>query len=259
MASLPTIKDQVLDWISPMLPAAPTPLILPYAAPPSPEDWRQLSAPQRLADARARLLPRLHDELATKKARLGNPAFLRVFKEERILELWLQQEGDWTHFRSYPIAAYSGDLGPKQREGDGQAPEGIYDVVRQRLNPASSYHLSFNIGYPNALDLHHHRTGSHIMVHGSNVSIGCYAMTDPVIEEIYLIVAAAIEAGQSKVPVHAFPFRMTTEKMVSIQGQPWEAFWRDLVPVYNAFEQSRRLPNVQVRDGRYLLASSPPQ
>lgn len=160
----------------------------------------------------------------------GRSVFIRIIKEERVLELWLEHEGSWELFHSYPIAGMSGELGPKEQEGDGQAPEGFYRALPTALNPKSLYYLSFNIGYPNQYDREHGRTGSHIMVHGSNVSIGCFAMTDAGIEEIYTLVAEALRAGQSYVPVQVYPFRMTEQRMQKEAASPHYAFWQHLLP-----------------------------
>lgn len=227
-------------------------LSLPYAAPPPSEQWQTLNAADRLANVRSRLLPKLHDELATKQLTLGQPAFIRIFKESREFELWLKSNTGWQLFRTYPIAVFSGALGPKTREGDMQAPEGFYNVTKQQLNPASSYHLSFNVGYPNAYDLAHQRTGSLIMVHGNVVSIGCFAMTDPLIEEIYLVVEAALKTNTS-VPVHIFPFRMTDERLQQEQSSPHRDFWQNLDPAHDLFEKERRVPEVTVANSRYQV------
>jgi murein L,D-transpeptidase YafK len=227
---------------------------LPYAAPTSVQEWTAMPAAARLQDVRRRVQPQLERELTARGLRLGRPVFIRIFKESHEFELWLQDEASaWKLFRTYPIATYSGSLGPKLAEGDRQAPEGFYDVVRERLNPASRYHLAFNIGYPNAYDRHHARTGSLIMVHGDRVSIGCFAMTDPVIEEIYLLVADALENGQRSVAVHSFPFRMTPERMQQAvtSGGEWLAFWENLRAGYDAFEKTGSPPKVSVREGRY--------
>lgn len=228
-------------------------LSLPYPAPPAPEQWQTMNATDRLASVRARLLPKLHDELAAHQLQLGQPAFIRIFKESRELELWLQDDDQqWQIFRTYPIATFSGTLGPKTREGDLQAPEGFYSVTSKQLNPASSYHLSFNVGYPNAYDLAHQRTGSLIMVHGSTVSIGCFAMTDPLIEEIYLVVDAALK--NTIVPIHVFPFRFNGARMKQAEFNHEHIhldFWRQLQSGYELFESSRRVPQVSIHEGRY--------
>lgn len=244
--------------VAPVIPAVPAPVqepagvSLPYPAPPAAEMWRKLPAAERLRDVRQRLLPRLNEELAAKGCRLGQPVFVRIFKESRELELWMQgDKAGWRLFRTYPIACFSGTLGPKTREGDMQAPEGFYTVAAKMLNPASSYHLAFNVGYPNAYDVAHGRTGSLIMVHGDICSIGCFAMTDPVIEEIYLVVEAAVKNGGS-VQVHCFPFRMTAERMKDAE-EAHRGFWDELVPVYEVFEKEKRVPRVTVEGGRYAV------
>lgn len=132
---------------------------------------------------------------------VGKPIFLRIIKDERELELWVQQAEGWKLRRRYGIAAMSGTVGPKTREGDRQAPEGFYRVTREALNPRSRYFLAFNIGYPNRYDRELKRTGSNIMVHGSCVSVGCFAITDESIAELYTMVAEALHGGQAYVPV----------------------------------------------------------
>jgi murein L,D-transpeptidase YafK len=228
-----------------------------HSAPPSEEAWAQLSATQRLASVKERCEQRVQAELQSRGLELGSPVFIRIFKEELELELWLQPRPGAAYLlhRRWPIAAMSGQLGPKQKEGDQQAPEGCYSITTQRLNPMSRYHLSFNIGYPNAVDLALKRTGSLIMVHGSCVSIGCFAMTDPGIEDIYLIVQRALQAGQSSISLHSFPFRLTPERLAAAKASPWHSFWsQQLQPIYAAFEQNQKVPTVLLSpQGRYSL------
>lgn len=164
-------------------------------------------------------------------AHYGAPVFLRLIKENNILELWVQSPGShWSILKRYPIAAWGGTLGPKLREGDGQSPEGFYAATKQSLNPASRYHLSFNIGYPNAYDRALGRTGSYIMIHGSDVSIGCFAMTDPIIEEIYGMVEAALSHRQTAVPIQIYPFAMTAERMQQEADSEHIHHWLHLLP-----------------------------
>ena len=178
----------------------------------------------RVAIARQHVHPELGEHF-------GKPVFIRIIKEEYILELWLrEQNGTWKCFRTYEIAGMSGEIGPKTMEGDEQAPEGFYRVRPQGMNPRSSYHLSFNIGYPNAYDRSLGRTGSYIMVHGSDVSIGCFAMTDEKIEEIYTLVNEAFLAGVKEVPVQVYPFRMTPLRMQEEAQSEHYAFWQHLLP-----------------------------
>jgi murein L,D-transpeptidase YafK len=147
----------------------------------------------------------------------------------------------------------SGKLGPKLAEGDAQAPEGFYQVEAKSMNPNSAFHLSFDIGYPNDYDRAQNRTGNWIMVHGGNASVGCFAMTDPVIEQIYLVVEAALIHGQASVPVHVFPFRMTEERMRAAATAEWLPFWQDLREGYRRFEESHVPPVPQIDAGRYTF------
>lgn len=210
------------------------------------------SARSRAAETRVR--PVLEAELAARGLDFGAAAFLRIFKQERELELWLRgSDGAFALFKTYPICTYSGALGPKLRQGDGQAPEGFYRVPAGRLNPYSSYHLSFDLGYPNAYDRAHGRTGSLLMVHGSCVSIGCYAMGDANIEQMYTLLSAAFRAGQGEVAVHAFPFRMTEANLARAQGSAWSDFWSNLREGYDAFERTRVPPTVRVAARRYVV------
>lgn len=224
----------------------------PYPGGPSPVSS---TAPDRAGQAAARVRPVLQPELAKLGLQIGHPVFLRVFKESSELELWMQTPGgkSFTLFRTYRVACWSGTLGPKTREGDCQAPEGFYAVSKKSLNPASRYHLSFDLGYPNAYDTAHGRTGSALMVHGKAVSIGCYAMTDDSIEQIYTLVAAALARGQPFVRVHCFPFRLTEERLAQEVHSPCHAFWVNLREGFLAFEKSRVPPDIAVRNRRYMV------
>ncbi|MDB4525899.1 serine hydrolase [Akkermansiaceae bacterium] len=188
-----------------------------------------------------------------KNVKMGSPVFIRAFKEERELELWMQEKDSdkFVHLRTYPIVAASGNLGPKQAEGDYQVPEGFYYVPPRMMNPNSRFHLAFNIGYPNEFDRSHGRTGSFIMVHGSNISIGCLAMTDEKIEEIYTLCNAAHRGGQKFFRVHIFPFHMTAERMTEAAENEWLPFWVNLEKGYRWFEEKKTLPNVTVVEKEY--------
>ncbi|GAA6179636.1 murein L,D-transpeptidase [Shimia sp. NS0008-38b] len=194
--------------------------------------------------------------LTDKDLRFGAPVFIRIFKEERELEIWVEStDGTYVLFKNYPICSFSGSLGPKLREGDRQSPEGFYRVSKAALNPNSAYHLSFNLGFPNAYDRAQNRTGSHLMVHGNCLSVGCYAMTDPAIEEIYVLVEAALSNGQSFVPVHAFPFHPTAIRLRQESHSEWHDFWSKLAPAYHAFETTRRPPDVFVANNKYRISA----
>lgn len=208
---------------------------------------------KRAAEAASRVAPQLNIELSEQQLALGSPVFIRIFKQERELELWIETkpEGKFKKFKSYPITAMSGKLGPKLKEGDKQAPEGFYFVSKPHMNPQSRYHLAFNIGYPNAYDKAHNRTGSALMVHGNQVSIGCFAMGDENIEAIYTICDAALNNGQTFFRVHSFPFRLTDEKLASEPQHQWHNFWKELQAGYLHFENHHRPPNVTMAAGHY--------
>jgi murein L,D-transpeptidase YafK len=198
-------------------------------------------------------LARLDERLAARGVSLGAPIYIRIFKLESELELWVQKDGRFVRLASYPICLWSGRLGPKLKEGDRQAPEGFYTVSAEQLNPNSRWHRSFNLGYPNAFDRAHGRTGSFLMVHGGCLSIGCYAMTDSVVDEIWRLVTAALDNGQAQFAVHVFPFRMTERNLRLRRGYQWESFWADLKRGYDLFEQAKVPPVVSVCNGRYVF------
>ncbi|NIP93949.1 MAG: murein L,D-transpeptidase [Akkermansiaceae bacterium] len=209
----------------------------------------------RARAAADRVRPSLARALKARGLRFGDPVYLRAFKEERQLEFWVREPGkkSFKLFRTYRIAAMSGKLGPKLREGDRQAPEGFYFVPPSRMNPASRFHLAFDLGFPNDYDQAHGRDGSHLMVHGNRVSTGCLAMTDKKIEQIYSLCDAALANGQPFFRVHLFPFRMTDQRMAEARGHRWEEFWKNLKEGYDRFERSRIPPNVSVREKRYAF------
>ncbi|AHB47242.1 hypothetical protein W911_00650 [Hyphomicrobium nitrativorans NL23] len=195
----------------------------------------------------------LHGRLAAHGLALGNPIFMRIFKREFELELWMMRDGRFHRFATYPICKWSGELGPKLREGDRQAPEGFYTVDQTALNPNSAWHRSFNLGYPNTFDQSHGRTGSFLMVHGGCGSIGCYAMTDPVIDEIWRIVTAALRGGQPRFQVQVFPFRMTERNLARHEASPLAPFWANLKAGSDLFEAGHIPPRVSVCDRKYAF------
>ncbi len=212
-----------------------------------------------LAESRAelaarRVKPALVAELAEKNMNYGSPVFIRIFKAEKVLEVWVAKKDRYVLFHTYPICTYSGRLGPKIREGDNQAPEGFYRVGSNQLNPQSNYHLAFNLGYPNAYDRANGRTGDFLMVHGNCVSIGCYAMGDAAIEEIYTLMDAALHSGQENIDVHVFPFRFDSTKIVW-QNSELQPFWSDLKAGFDAFNRAKKPPIVTVSNKRYRIIS----
>lgn len=192
--------------------------------------------------------------LEDKGLKQGAALYVRIFKEESELEAWLQApDGSYRLFKTYDICKWSGELGPKLKEGDRQAPEGFYVVRPAQMNPNSKYYLSFNIGYPNAYDTALRRTGKYLMVHGGCSSAGCYAVTDGAVEEIFALARDAFMGGQREFHVHAFPFRMTDEKLLAHKDSRWYAFWKNLKTGYDMFEENRRPPLVGVRRKRYVF------
>jgi murein L,D-transpeptidase YafK len=202
------------------------------------------------------------DEPTPIDTELGTDLFLQIIKSdagtmgEGVLNAYLRaSDGDYVLHDSWDICTWSGTLGPKLREGDGQSPEGFYYVTPSALNPNSSYHLSFNLGFPNAFDRAQGRTGSFLMVHGACVSIGCYAMTDDGIEEIYALVERAFTGGQAGVRTHIFPFPMTETNMAEHAGNPNITFWRNLKTGWDRFEADARPPDVTVADKTYVFGA----
>jgi murein L,D-transpeptidase YafK len=193
-------------------------------------------------------------ELTSRGLKVGAPIYVRVFKEENALEVWLgRTDGQYVLFRTYEICRWSGKIGPKTFEGDKQAPEGFYVINARQMNPDSRYHLSFNLAYPNAYDRAHGYTGTHLMVHGGCESAGCYAITDEKIEELYALAREAFMGGQREFKVHAFPFRMSEENLARNASSQWYPFWRNLKEGYDLFEATRRPPVVGVKDRSYVF------
>ncbi len=219
------------------------------------EETAQLPTSPKAESLMEQTKPRVMRELALKNLELGLPLFIRIFKLSNELELWMQKGNSFELFKTYPICSYSGYAGPKLKEGDWQSPEGFYTVSGEQMNPESRFHLSFNIGYPNTFDLFHARTGSAIMVHGDCISQGCFAMGNREIEEIYLLAHHAFLQGQPRFAVHIFPFRMTRIAMNKYRDSPWYTFWEELRQGYIVFERDRRIPEVNVHSGRYVVYS----
>ena len=192
--------------------------------------------------------------LGKKGMKTEAPIFVRLFKEESELEIWkARDDGRYYHFKTYPICMWSGELGPKTRQGDKQAPEGFYTITKSQMNPKSSFYLAFNVGFPNAYDRVNGRTGDFLMVHGKCISAGCYAMTDGLVEEIYALARDQFEAGQESFELHAFPFRMTPENMARHKDSKWYSFWQSLKEGYDHFEVARQPPKIAVCERRYVV------
>jgi murein L,D-transpeptidase YafK len=203
--------------------------------------------------------PQLTAEIAQKNMTQNSPILLRIFKEEAELEVWKQaRDGRYALLKTYPICRWSGELGPKIREGDRQAPEGFYSITPAQMNPHSSYYLAFNTGYPNAYDRSLGHTGSDLMIHGDCSSRGCYAMTDEQIGEIYALARDAFFGGQKEIQLQAYPFRMTPVNMARHRGNPNVAFWKMLKRGYDHFAVSHLEPKVNVCEKHYVFDAQAP-
>jgi Uncharacterized protein conserved in bacteria len=195
-----------------------------------------------LADMQAKNMPR------------NSPIMIRIFKEEGKLEIWkAKADNRFDLIKSYDICAWSGKLGPKVKEGDRQAPEGFYSLTPAHLNPNSKYYLAINTGFPNRYDAVNGRTGSNLMIHGACSSSGCYSMTDEQVLEIYAFARDAFRGGQSSVQLQAYPFRMTAENMARHRDNPNYDFWKMIKTGYDHFEVTKRPPEVNVCEKKYVF------
>ncbi len=211
---------------------------------------------KRVRQARARKGEAI--EALFKKAEISYPPaalFLRVFKQEDQLELWARKrDRSYQLIKSYAVCMKSGSPGPKRRSGDYQVPEGVYRI--NRFNPHSSFLLSLGLDYPNKSDRIRGRRsslGGDIFIHGSCVTIGCLPLTDAEIEELYVI---AIDTKNRRIPIHIFPARMEPKQMEALYKEhpKHKAFWAELLPIYQAFEQEHRLPKLRIdKRGVYQL------
>ncbi|MCO4317701.1 murein L,D-transpeptidase [Phyllobacterium sp. 21LDTY02-6] len=198
--------------------------------------------------------PKLVKVMKTKGMTTTSPIMVRIFKEENVLEIWKQKDnGRYDMVTSYQICKWSGKLGPKFIEGDRQAPEGFYAVRPAHMNPKSNYYLSFDTGFPNALDRALGRTGANLMVHGACSSSGCYSMTDAQVAQIYAFARDAFKGGQQSIQLQAFPFRMTAANMARYKDDPNYAFWKNLKEGYDHFEITKVPPKVDVCEKKYVF------
>jgi len=205
------------------------------------------------------LSPDMLAKLEQKNMPVDSPILVRVFKEEAELEVWkADTTGQFSLLKTYPICRWSGELGPKVKEGDRQAPEGFYAITPGQMNPNSNYYLAFNLGFPNAYDRANDRHGAFLMVHGDCSSSGCYAMTDEQMSEIYALGREAFFGGQKSFQVQAYPFRMTPLNMAKHRNNPNMAFWRMLKDGNDHFEVSRLEPKIDVCEKRYVFDAVAP-
>ena len=213
----------------------------------------ELPDSKRASDVREKVWPTLQKELRTTGFRDDQHIYLRIFKDPCVLEVWTRSGDQYKLFKSYPVCYFSGGLGTKTRDGDGKSPEGYYNIKPGQLNPVSHYHLAINIGYPNALEQHLGYKGSSIMIHGYCASIGCYAMTDPQIEEIYTLVYEAFLHGQKSIDLSILPFKMDAEHMKANASSPYLTVWKNLKGGYDLFEKTHVPSVVSVHNKTYIF------
>jgi murein L,D-transpeptidase YafK len=198
----------------------------------------------------------LQSELREKNMRTHAPILIRAFKQESELEVWKQDaSGKMAHLKTFPMCRWSGQLGPKAKEGDRQVPEGFYAITPGAMNPNSSYYLSFNVGYPNNFDRQLGRSGAHIMVHGDCSSMGCFAMTDAQVADIYALTREAFAGGQTQIQMQSFPFRMTPENLAKFRNDPHIGFWKNLKEGDDHFEVTKQPVKTAACNGRYGFGS----
>ncbi len=203
--------------------------------------------------------PKLIATMTEKDMELQSPILIRLFKQEAELEVWKQnRSGKFALLKTYPICRWSGDLGPKTREGDRQAPEGFYSITPAQMNPRSAYYLSFNTGYPNAFDKSLGRTGSELMVHGDCSSRGCYAMTDEQIAEIYAVGRESFFGGQRAFQFQAYPFHMTAVNLAKHRNNPNMPFWKMIKEGNDHFEVTHQEPKVEFCEHKYVFDPAAP-
>ncbi len=191
----------------------------------------------------------------------GFEMFIRVFKNEKILEVWLKSKDqqEYKLFKTYNICASSGVLGPKRQQGDAQVPEGFYNVAS--YNPYSSYYLSLGLSYPNTSDkiIGKRNLGGDIMIHGNCVTIGCIPLTDNSIKEVYVMAVEARNKGEQNIPVHIFPTKMDEKRMIFLYNESDENtalmnFWKNIKTGYDYFEKNKNLPRVTTNKvGKYIF------
>lgn len=196
----------------------------------------------------------LVDRLAELGSSPAEPMMIRVFKQSSELEIWKRTgSGQYALVKTYAICKWSGGLGPKIQEGDYQSPEGFYDVTPGHLNPKSAYWLSFNVGFPNKFDQAWGRTGSNLMVHGDCKSVGCFAMTDEGVKELYALVRESFRGGNRSVQMQLLPFRMNEANLSANAASPHLAFWRNLKEGTDIFDATKLPPAVDVCEKRYVF------
>ncbi len=210
------------------------------------KSWRPESVAAREAD--------LAQAYQARGLKLGSPVFLRVYKQTSEMELWVQQGARYVLYKTYGICRWSGGLGPKFYEGDRQSPEGLYRITTSDLIVNQRWDRAMNINYPNTFDRVNGRSGSSILIHGGCGSIGCFAIQNQNVEEVYGAVRAALHNGQAYIPVLALPFRFSALAPAKEDTLNMNVFWGDLRRADLLFERDKLPPIAWICDGRYYFA-----
>lgn len=188
--------------------------------------------------------------------------YIRSFKYDRLLEVWVKEKNDpYKLFKTYKVCMQSGTIGPKRMEGDYQMPEGFYYI--NEFKPNTNYHLALGLNYPNASDKllsDPRRPGNDIYIHGGCVSVGCIAISDGPIEELYVLTSNAKDNGQDFIPVHVFPVKYNVKKSFQYlaettkTNQPLQQFAVTLKSAFDYFEEKKQLPLIMInKKGEYVI------
>lgn len=218
----------------------------------------------RVSEAFRKKEDTLRREFSAKKlAWPANYVYIRSFKYDSELEVWVRSKitDEFKLFKTYKVCAMAGALGPKRIEGDYQVPEGFYYI--NEFKPNSMYHLSLGLNYPNPSDVilsDSVQPGGDIYIHGSCVTEGCIPITNPQIEELYVLTAHARSKGQDFIPVHIFPIRFDNprslaflEKVINSDNE-LKLFEKTMKQAYDYFNVTKQLPVVSINaKGDYVL------
>jgi murein L,D-transpeptidase YafK len=213
-------------------------------------------SPGDTAAAADRATALLRAELGALGLEIGDPVFLRVFKDTQEVEVWMQGEpgAEWTFYKTYRTCGPVAEPGPRPTVSDGGAPEGFYYAAPRHLSSRGGV-LGLELGNPNAYDRHHRHNKRPGRLEGGCAPSGSYALGDQGIAEIVTLARAAWERGQPFFRIHCYPFRMTDARMNRelAARAPWIDFWADLKEGYDFFDVLRRPPDTVVQNGDYVF------
>ena len=190
----------------------------------------------------------------------GAPIYLRLIKEQKRLEIWVQKrQSDFIRLRSYKICGSSAVLGPRRRGGSARQPEGFYMIGTNSLRPQAVSYLGLDLNWPNAFDRAQGWSGETSVLQAGCASEPHFGLTDQDMEEVFTLVHSALAGGQTSVPVHIFPFEMGGLRMLTAQRSQNAAFWEQLAPAWQAFERTKKPPKCVSRGGVMWLHSLNPE